>query len=251
MHAFGIACVLLASSASILSQETTQGPDGDINVYVPGVDVLEVAGIPFTATSNLQWIRTLADGTTVKRQLTSYIARDSSGRVYREKHHFVAEGSSSAAPLYETEVYDPLASSRTSCTVASRKCVITSYRARTSYRLPAVGPLPNGAGVLTRDTLGTKTMEGLNVEGTIDTRTWNPGAAGNDRSITSTKELWYSEELRTNLAVTRNDPALGQQVITLNNVSRSEPEASQFAVPQGYTVLDERERSHAVANGPR
>ena len=57
--------------------------------------------------------------------------------------------------------------------------------------------------------------------GTRETLTINPGVAGNEQPLVSTREFWYSPDLLTNLAVTRKDPVEGLQVVRLRNVSRS------------------------------
>lgn len=225
----------------VRAQEPVRGPDATMSVFIPGVEVLAVPGMPFSAASTMEWVRTLPDGSTVTRHLTSVIARDSSGRVYRERHHF-APDETRPAPLYETIVMDPANGTETTCTLAAHRCVIKDFRARKTFRLAPAGPFPNGKGSLTRDSLGTDTMQGLQVEGTRETTTVYAGAAGNSKALVTTREFWYAPDLQTNLAVTRIDPATGQQIIRLNSVSRTEPEAAQFAVPAGFTVEDARRR---------
>lgn len=221
------------------AQESRRAPDGRMSVRIPGVDILPIPGRPFSAGSTIEWIRMLPDGSTVRRHLTSNMARDSSGRVYRESHHF-APDETGPSPLYETVVYDPGLATATACTVATKHCVVTKFRVRTQFVLAPVGPFRNGTGMLTRDSLGADTMQDLPVTGTRETTTIFAGAEGNSQALVSTKEFWYSGDLQTNLAITRNDPSDGQQVIRLNSLSRSEPEASVFAVPIGYTVVDTR-----------
>ena len=239
----GSVCLLVlspfVSRAQDPGQEAARGPDGRVSVHVPGVEVLAIPNLPFTASTETEWISTLQDGSTVRRHLVASIARDSAGRVYRERRHFVPD-QATVAPAYETIVYDPTTSTRTTCTTALRRCVIQNFRPATQFRLMPVGPFANGTGYLTRDALGTNTMQDLAVTGTRETETWNPGVMGNTRPLVKTREFWYSPALQTNLAVSRNDPTLGQQIIALSNVSRSEPEAAQFAVPAGFTVVDAR-----------
>ena len=221
------------------AQEAQRAPDGGMSVRIPGVDVLPIPGRPFSAGSTIDWIRALPDGSTVHKHLASNMARDSSGRVYRESHHFAPEDGRPSPP-YETVVYDPTNLTATTCVVATKHCLVTNFRPRTQFVLAPAGPFRNGVGTLTRDALGADTMQGLPVTGTRETTTINPGAEGNSSALVSTKEFWYSADLETNLAVTRNNPSDGQQVIRLNSISRSEPEASVFAVPSGFTVEDAR-----------
>jgi hypothetical protein len=78
------------------------------------------------------------------------------------------------------------------------------------------------------------------VTGIRETTTVNAEVLGNDQPLVSTREFWYSDELQTNLAVTRNDPSEGKQVIQLSEISQTEPDAHLFQVPIGYSVRDDR-----------
>jgi len=83
-------------------------------------------------------------------------------------------------------------------------------------------------------------IEDLSVSGSRETVTINPGAMGNEQALVTTREFWYSPEIQTNLLTTRKDPREGTQVIRLSEISRSEPNASLFQVPEGFTVQDDR-----------
>ena len=93
---------------------------------------------------------------------------------------------------------------------------------------------------MTRDSIGTDVLDGLNVIGTRETITINAGVLGNERALVSTREFWYSPDLETNLSITRKDPRLGKQVIHLSEISRTEPDSAKFQVPAGFTVEDVR-----------
>lgn len=84
--------------------------------------------------------------------------------------------------------------------------------------------------------LGTRQMEGLTVEGKLETSTLPAGAAGNALPIVSTTETWYAPELKLVLYVRSVDPRTGEQVTRVQNLRRGEPPASLFAVPAGYKV---------------
>ena len=237
MRVFSLAMILILLP-TLQAQEAERGPDGTTTTHVTGVEVLEIPGEPFTAQSAMDWTRTAADGSTIKLHLIANIARDSRGRVYRERRGFVPAGATTAPPLHEIIVYDPAASTRMSCTMASRHCVLSASRPRTSFAAAAAGSFASGTRFLSRESLGSKTMNGLDVVGTRETVTVNPGVYGNDRPLISTHEFWYAPDLQTNLSVVRVEPANGQQVIQLGSLSRSEPEPSQFEPPSGFTVED-------------
>ena len=91
-----------------------------------------------------------------------------------------------------------------------------------------------------REHLGSDVIDGIYVLGTRETVTINPETMGNDRSLVSTQEYWYSDELQTNLAVTRIEPGQGKQVIRITGLTRSEPDPHLWDVPIGFTVRDMR-----------
>jgi hypothetical protein len=90
-----------------------------------------------------------------------------------------------------------------------------------------------------REDLGTQTIEGIEVEGHRHTMTWPVGAIGNDAAITNTSETWTSPALKEVIVRKSNDPRYGETTVKLVNINRSEPDASLFEPPPGYTVKDE------------
>ncbi len=104
--------------------------------------------------------------------------------------------------------------------------------------------------MLVRDNLGQHPIGDLNAIGTRETITVSPETFGNDRTLTLTREFWYSPDLKTNLAVTRSDPRLGTYQIQLDVQSRDEPSPDIFAIPAGYTVRDARQDAHGSAVSP-
>jgi uncharacterized protein YecT (DUF1311 family) len=103
-----------------------------------------------------------------------------------------------------------------------------------------VGPSSDGKSVLAREDLGKKTMDGVEVVGTRETRTFNPGAFGNDKPVAVTKEFWYSPVLQFNLSVTRIDPRNGTQKLEVMDLKLGEPGPEWFALPDGYRMVQER-----------
>lgn len=91
---------------------------------------------------------------------------------------------------------------------------------------------------ISRDPLGTQTIEGLLVQGTRTSTVYPVGAFGNDRPLSVITETWRSPELETVLLMKLSDPRSGETTIRLTNISRSEPDASLFQVPAGYEITD-------------
>jgi hypothetical protein len=230
-------CPLLAQAPS----EPPRGPDSTMRNFVPGIEVPALPGMPFVGKDTIEWNRPLDGGDSTTVSLEAIIARDSEGRVYRERHRFAPAGVDPKTTLYETFVNDPVNHTRTTCTLMTHRCSITNYRPNMSLAVQVVGPFDKGRRYLTRESLGTKSLEDLNVVGTLETITIAPGTVGNGRQLVESREFWYSSDLKTNVAVTRKDPREGTQTISLTVATRSDPDPQIFAVPVGFTVQDDRQ----------
>jgi hypothetical protein len=238
-----LACLFLISSlliCTLTAQESdVRGPDRGTDTRVHGIQVLPATDRPFTARDHITWTHTLEDGTVVKTHLLAFVARDSQGHIYRERRHFV-QLTAQQRPAFEFTLFDPVQHTRTTCEPSTRVCTITDYRASTRFVLPPVGPQDNGTRNLARESLGTNTIDGLDVIGSLETLTISPGAMGNSQPLVTTKEFWFSPDLQVNLSVTRKDPRLGVQELQLVELSRTEPDPSVFAIPNGFVVRDAR-----------
>jgi hypothetical protein len=222
------------------SPEVSRGPDGGTRVHVGGIEILLVAGNPFSGRDSIDWTRHLEDGTVQTVHLDAKLARDSQGRVYRERRSFVPASTGQESKLKDIIILDPVARTRTSCSVAARHCNVTRYYGPDAFRPPPDGSFDAGARYLTRESLGTDVIDGLNVVGTRETITINAGVVGNSQPLVTSKEFWYSPDLGVNLAVTRKDPREGTQAIRVVDLSRTEPDPTMFQVPAGYAVQDHR-----------
>jgi hypothetical protein len=242
--------VLVSASALIAgnlqAQAPVRSPDGGTSYHVDGVDLLPLPGMPLTGKSSIQWTRTLEDGSTVTVHLEANLARDSAGHMYRERRSFVPANSDQEPRLNEIMLFDPAARTKTTCTLATKKCLVTNYYPRREFVLQPPGPFANNTRFLAREDLGENTINGMSVVGTRETTTINPGVVGNDKALVSTREFWYSAAIRTNLMVTRIDPREGKQVIQLIDLSLAEPDPRTFEIPEGYTVVDGRTPARTV-----
>jgi hypothetical protein len=247
-----ILLVLVSVSASALiagriqAQAPSRAPDGGTSYRVDGVDLLPLPGMPLTGKSSIQWTRTLEDGSTVTVHLEANLARDSAGHMYRERRSFVPANSDQEPRLTEIMLFDPTARMKTTCTLATKKCVITDYYPRREFASQAPGPFANNTRFLTREDLGENTINGMSVVGSREITTINAGVIGNEKALVSTREFWYAAAIRTNLLVTRIDPREGKQIIALIDLSLAEPDPRTFEIPQGYSVLDERAPARTV-----
>lgn len=231
-----LALVLCVSAVSYAQTPNTRGPDGSNRVSIPGIDIFPYPGMPFTGTFTTLRVVTLQDGSTVTTSVTNRVARDSQGRVFRERHHFAPVDTDPQKTLLNFYIFDPTTHTQIDCFVAAKRCIRGFYYRNLNFVEAKPGAYDQGRRVLTRDSLGEKTFGDLTAVGTRETVTIAPGTLGNDKQLTLTRDFWYSPDLKTNLEVIRSDPRQGTVTVTLTVQSRAEPDPSVFAVPDGYTL---------------
>lgn len=86
--------------------------------------------------------------------------------------------------------------------------------------------------------LGTRQIEGLTVDGTLETTTIPAGKSGNTLPIVSTTETWTSPELKLELYVKSVDPRYGERVTRVQHIRRGEQPAGLFTPPADYQVQE-------------
>jgi hypothetical protein len=229
-----VGSVLLANTiAAQESDELSRGPDAGITgSRVHGIDVLPATGRPFSARDCVKRTRNREDGSPYTTYLFATVARDSQGRIYREQRSLVSTNTYREAKLIGIVILDPVAHTRTTCSVKKRHCLISDYHASASFQPPPVGSTDTG--YLIRESLGADVIDGVKVVGTRETTSVDPAVNGGSRSVVSTREFWYSPDLQINLSVTRRDPKAGTQAIYVEDLSRSEPDPAMFQIPEGF-----------------
>ncbi|HZP04614.1 MAG TPA: hypothetical protein VFB43_06925 [Terracidiphilus sp.] len=237
-----------------------------------GADV--VKNQPYQAQAVTEMKQTLADGSHITQTTTATVARDSDGRTVRiQKLSTIgpwksASDSSQANGLTLTTIFDPVAKTHTDFTSDSKVArvlplptppsgsasgAVARFEIAPGDGMPvtagaAVGsmsfavqgradssPSPNSLDFKT-EALGTKTIDGISVEGTRTTNTLPAGTIGNDKDLLTIRETWYSPDLKLVVQSTQTDPRFGETTYTLKDIQRSEPDPALFQVPAGYKV---------------
>ena len=223
-----------------------------------------ITGAPYSADITTEVVQPLADGNRIERRSTSLVARDSRGRVRREQQLAAIGPILPQGDARMVTVTDPVAGVHYSfdrerkvamrspmpivkrieggvaigpdATVPGRAIVRGRAGAMIGGRT-VVAPGAAASGTESRtETLGTKDMEGVRVEGTRSTVTIPAGAIGNQAPIEIVSERWYSPELQTVVLSRRTDPRFGETTYRLENIVRTEPPADLFQVPADYKV---------------
>jgi hypothetical protein len=235
------------------SADSAPCPKATVIGFQGNVEV--VKNQPYKAQANTETRRTLADGSHITQSTTAMIARDSEGRTVNAQK----VGDS----LTITSILDPVAKMHIDYTSDTKIAHVLALPTPTAP--PSQMPVAMGAGVsgfaagspggavgffvqgravssqlagkhTTTESLGTKTIEGIQVTGTRTTSTIPAGAIGNEEDLTTTREEWSSPELKLVVQSTQNDPRFGQTTYTLNDIQQGPPDGALFQVPTDYKI---------------
>ena len=243
-----VIAVIWFTSAGLLLQaqspsEVLHAPDGNSREMISSIFISPLANAPFQATVTAEWTKHLPDGTTTTVKNHRLVVRDSQGRIYQERRTLVPEGSSQESRVFRIEISDPVMHTKYFCDPSLRECELRSYSVPVTEPVIPMGPIANGTRYLSRASLGSKTIEGLEAIGTHETITIQAGVIGNSAPVDSTKEFWYSPKLGLNLQVLRLDPLHGDQLFSVTNLTLSEPDSRLFVLPPGCKVVDMRDKA--------
>lgn len=228
-----------------------QGPEGP-GPGAPGFHRMEllgfggmhggkvVTGAPFTGTAITQSTHTLADGTKINNKTQVTIYRDGQGR-FRKEGNVPAFGDlAESQPHSFVVIQDPVAGKGYFLNPEKKvahEMKGPGRRMKGGKEASGVEPVDESANPnVTKESLGTQTINGISAQGTRFTRTIPAGTIGNDKPITITREVWYSPDLQMVVQSKHSDPRFGETSYSLTNIQRSEPAANLFTVPSDYTV---------------
>jgi len=224
-----------------------------------------VQGAPYSATATNKFTQTLADGSVLKQTKTGSTARDSEGRTRQDAPMPLAED----PPVHPPQlvlVQDPIAHVSYVLDLTNKtaqKTPLPPSEASGDSAVQVQTAFPQGGAVSideepdapmlisTRvvsptenarsESLGSRTMEGLLVNGVRATHTIPAGEIGNAKAIEVISEVWTSPELKTVVYCKLSDPRTGEHIFQLTNIVRSEPDPSLFIVPADFQMVDHSE----------
>src|SRR5271157_1240799 len=205
-----------------------------------GVEAIEgktVKGSPLTAVFVTIRETTLADGNRIHNESQSKVYRDAEGRVRREMGVNLATPATGPVKHNLVVITDPVAGTRYVLNPDNKTARQTQH---------SVGPAGKdheghpggmgGPGEVTKEQLGTKTVNGFQAEGLRVTRTIRAGAMGNEKAITVVTERWYSPDLQIVVMTTHTDPMMGTVTTKLASLTQGAPDATLFQVPSDFTM---------------
>ncbi len=234
----GLLCLASSPSFAQSLQDTQRLPDGGTREVLISILIPPRPNAPFTATVNTEWIRQLADGSTITLKNHRAIARDRAGRIFQERRALVADDSKHDSPLTQTEISNPVSQELYICVPHELVCQVELLPPSAPASSPST--VRKESGSLGMESLGKRLVGGLETVGSRETVVIQTGAIGNDRPVLAKREFWYSEELGINLISKRQDPRFGIQNFELTDIILIDPDPKLFELPSGSKVIDLR-----------
>ena len=248
---------LFAVAVSAVAQTAVTPAISFGGVIAGGISSQSVVGHPYSADQVTERVQTLADGTRIIQPTqTTKFYRDSAGRTRTEHTFTPPPGAVMASGPSFIQIVDPVAGYRYMLqprNQTARRSAFAPMVQRPNV-VPAIRPaapaiLPTDAAGLaaaarqhpemSRESLGTQTIEGVIAEGTRMTMTFPEGSMGNDRPITTVTETWMSPDLKTVVLSKVSDPRNGESTTKLTNIVMAEPDPALFQIPAEYSIVDE------------
>ena len=220
----GLSVCIASACAPAVAQDASS--TGEVHTRIQGIEIPATPDAPFLARIVVTLDQPQAGGGVLSRKYYTMVARDSKGRVHRETRGFVPADSSAEPPLERVTILDPVSGRRTVCQQTAMTCTRSAFRPR-----PIIGNDMAAGGDGQSANLGTRTMEGLTVQGTRKT------TPAYDGSSSIETETWFSPDLGIDLLVVRRSPQMGTVTLSVKELQRGEPDASWFSTPSGFQMV--------------
>jgi hypothetical protein len=218
--------------------------DGGVSQTLQSIYIPPIHDAPFAATVHTEWARPMAGGGTSTLVNSRRVMRDRDGRIYEERWALVPKIGDVKSVRNVIQIYDANEGTGYVCWLLGPKhgvCQLLNYTPSDSHEPPArPGRSLTGNGYSIHEDLGIKTIEGIEVLGSRDTRVVIAGAMGNDQEMKIVREYWHSPKLGVNLISILNDPRIGTETFTLSDIAVTEVDPKYFQLPEGFTVEDRR-----------
>jgi hypothetical protein len=217
------------------------------------------SNFPFSITYRTTFEQRFVDGNAIHRTLINHQFRDSAGRTRNEALLPCGLGEDGLMkPQLSISVQDPVAHTLMTWQADGRNKVVRLIHLGSARPSPAASaPTPDQ--IKTREALqqywnthrhteklGTRSIAGVQCDGTKEVTTISAGEQGNDLPIVSSTEFWIARGLGLLMLQINDDPRTGRTVIEAVDFSSSEPPASLFAPPPDYKIEEVPVRTAAA-----
>ncbi len=237
-------CATLFTTLTLVANAQPRDGQTRFFSYGPRMTEFAVIGAPFTSELASETVQTGTDGTHFTRErVLSQESRDSQGRVRTEREVFAGHPDLKLITIWDLVggyqyVLDTQhrVAHRQAMTIAASEPPQEVYELRKTRWQPSA---PGASVLVTREALGTQTIEGVYTEGWKFIRTVQPKVAGNDRPFEVTEERWAAPDMALAFLVKRSDPRFGDETVRRTKLVRAEPAPELFQVPTDYSIVEE------------
>jgi len=193
-----------------------------------------VKGQPFSAETLIEDTKRLFDGTTATKRRSGAIYRDGEGRTRRDQPLEMIGGVNIVGSDNKPQMLVFINN------FDSQIQIFLDLPNKVARKTPlptGPGPLePKGPQNAKIDSLGSKVLEGVSVDGTRESFEIPIGQIGNGKAMQVVIEKWFSKELQVLVYSRHLDPVAGEHIFRLINIKRVEPSPEIFAIPSGFRV---------------
>lgn len=217
---------------------------------------------PYTATAKTTYEHQLADGNSIHAYILTRLARDAAGRTMNE-HPFGCWRDENGVLQAWTliTVADPSAKTGMTWSVTGSNLDKTAHVFHQVPRKPLT-PEEQEARQKRMQTqqapraewksedLGTRTIAGVEARGQRTLRTIPAGEDGNELPLVITDEEWFAKDLGVEVMAVRDDPRVGRSTFEVQEITVGQPDASLFAPPAGYKIVDDQNPQADSATKP-
>ncbi|MGA3046997.1 MAG: hypothetical protein ABSD67_10265 [Terracidiphilus sp.] len=213
--------------------------------------VARPARLPYTAEFKTTHVQTLANGSTITRETTEVLARDSQGRTLNSSTSTPqAEGQ---AVHTDVNINDPVAHTHTYWSTLAKRVTVRilqdpgaqqSSTCASSIVTPVVQSETVQRQNPTMEDLGKQTFLGVEAKGHRSTWTTPAGEIGNSEPLVRVNEVWFSTTPGLpgiNVRQMVDDPRTGKTTRELVKFTPGEPDATLFQPPQEFEVVTQEE----------
>jgi len=206
------------------------------------------AKLPYTAEFKTTNVRTLANGSTITRETTEIMARDSQGRTLTSTTSTAQiEGQTVHTSV---NVNDPVAKTLTYWSTPGQRVTVRNQQeqgaAGSGCAANTLPPMPHTQ-ISQREKpkmedLGTQTFEGVEAQGHRTTRTIPVSEIGNSDALVRVDEVWFSTTpglSGINMRQVVDDPQAGKSTRELVKFTPGEPDPALFQAPQDFELVTE------------
>jgi len=207
----------------------------------------------YTANYRTSLVKTLANGVNIIHSAETIEARDAEGRTRNEN---ASLSGNPDVDFHRITVFDPTTHTRMNWNNQVKRVTVSTISAsgsETSQPCTPVNkatPPPNPVkDEIKHESLGAKTIFGIEASGMRTIRTVPTGAVGNDAPLVTVTEDWSAPGFLTYLEQHSDNPEEGKWNRELTNLTLGDPDPSLFKPPADYEVV-QQEAPVACTNSP-